>query len=211
MSAEPTRRSPLQHRSTSAAESGALRLAERPLLQKFILRGDAGEASEAVRGAMGLPLPREPLTSAAEGGTAILWLGPDEWMLVMPPADGTARIESLRAALSGIHHQIVGVGDYYTAIEVAGSKAREALMKLTTLDLHPRAFKAGMVAGSLFARTHAVLWQEGDRDGEGGPLFLLIVRWSMADYLWCMLADAGREWGMPEETPIKGERLVIGG
>jgi sarcosine oxidase subunit gamma len=31
----------------------------------------------------------------------------------------------------------------------------------------------------------------------------------MADYLWCLLADAGREWGVPEQVPIKGEVLTI--
>jgi sarcosine oxidase subunit gamma len=31
----------------------------------------------------------------------------------------------------------------------------------------------------------------------------------MADYLWCLLAEAGREWGMPREVPVKGERLTI--
>jgi hypothetical protein len=41
-------------------------------------------------------------------------------------------------------------------------------------------------------------------------MFRLLIRWSMADYLWCLLADAGREWGMPAEVPVKGERLTIG-
>ena len=84
-------------------------------------------------------------------------------------------------------------------------------MKLTTLDLHPRAFKAGMVAGSMFGRTQATLWQVTDdgRVGRGGPLFRLIVRWSMADYLWCLIADAAREWGVPEEQPVEGETLTV--
>ena len=94
-------------------------------------------------------------------------------------------------------------------IEVSGPKARAALMKLTTLDLHPRAFKAAMAAGSMFGRTHATLWQVADDATEGGPLFRLIVRWSMADYLWCLVADAGREWGMPEQLPVGGEKLTI--
>jgi sarcosine oxidase subunit gamma len=31
----------------------------------------------------------------------------------------------------------------------------------------------------------------------------------MADYLWCALANAGAEWGVPEQVPVKGERLTI--
>ena len=31
----------------------------------------------------------------------------------------------------------------------------------------------------------------------------------MADYLWCLVADAAREWGVPEEQPVEGETLTI--
>ena len=89
-------------------------------------------------------------------------------MLVTAPAEGERRAEAARGALAGMHHQLVAVGDYYTLIEVSGPHAREALMKLTTLDLHPRAFKAGMVAGSMFGRTQATLWQVTDDDPEVG-------------------------------------------
>jgi heterotetrameric sarcosine oxidase gamma subunit len=82
-------------------------------------------------------------------------------------------------------------------------------MKFTTLDLHPRAFKAGMAAGSMFGRAHATLWQVTDDAAEGGSHFRLIVRWSMADYLWCLIADAAREFGTPETLPIGGETLTI--
>ena len=83
-------------------------------------------------------------------------------------------------------------------------------MKLTTLDLHPRAFRAGMVTGSVFGRANATIWQPLDDAAEGGPAFRLFIRWSMADYLWCLIADAGREWGVPEQVPVKGEVLTIG-
>jgi sarcosine oxidase subunit gamma len=99
------------------------------------------------------------------------------------------------------------VSDAYTAIEVGGIEARAALMKVTTLDLHPRAFKARQVAGSLFGRANAWLWLDRESTANG-PHFQLIVRASFADYLWCLLAAAGREWGMPEEAPASGETLL---
>jgi sarcosine oxidase gamma subunit len=72
--------------------------------------------------------------------------------------------------------------------------------------VHPRAFRAGMVAGSVFAHANALLWLPLGGDEEA---FQLFVRWSMADYLWCVIAEAGREWGVPEEFPVKGERLTV--
>jgi sarcosine oxidase, subunit gamma len=205
-----SRRSPLFNRRPIEGEGGALRIAERPFIGKFILRANPLEAVEPLRAALGLGLPFDPLTSSTSGGTSFLWLGPDEWMLVTGPDTAERVAAAVLTALAGIHHQLVAVSDYYTIIEVAGPNAREALMKLTTLDLHPRAFKAGMVTGSIFGKANATIWQTADDSTDGGPVFQLFIRWSMADYLWCLIANAGREWGVPEEIPVKGERLTIG-
>jgi sarcosine oxidase subunit gamma len=190
-------------------EGGAVRLAERAFLGKFILRANHADAAERLYSALGCALPGEPLASASAGEVAWLWMGPDEWMLVTGPDQTEATSGKAREALAGTRHQFVDVGDYYTVIEVAGPKARELLMKLTTLDLHPRTFRAGMTTGSVFGRANATIWRATEDATDGGPVFRLFIRWSMADYLWCALADAGRQWGVPEQVPVKGERLTI--
>ena len=204
--ARPVRRSPLAHRAAIAGEG--VRIAERPFLGKFILRADPHEAVERLRVALGLGLPFDPSTSSTNGETSFLWMGPDEWMLVTPPGEAETRRREAADVLAGTHHQLVDVSDYYTVIQVAGARARELLMKLTTLDLHPRAFRPGMVAGSIFGRANATVWQMPEEEA-GEPVFRLFIRWSMADYLWRLLANAGREWGLPEQAPIKGEVLTI--
>lgn len=206
--AEPVRRSPLSHRKAVAAADGALRMREQPFLGKFVLRGPVDALESPVAEALGAALPSEPLASAEWEEGAALWLGPDEWMLV-GDGDAMARLgQRLHDALAGKHHQLVDVSDYFTVIELAGAPAWQALSKATTLDLHPRAFPAGMVAGGTFGHALATVWRPR---GEGGrPAFRLFVRWSMADYLWCLLAECGREWGLPAEKPVTGERLAIG-
>jgi sarcosine oxidase subunit gamma len=205
----PVRRSPLAHRPPIAGEGDAVRMAELPFLGKFILRADPYEAVERLRAALGLGLPFDTLTSSTEGATSFLWMGPDEWMLATAPDEAQERSRIAAEALAGTHHQLVDVTDYYTVIELSGTKARELLMKLTTLDVHARAFRVGMVTGSVFGRANATIWQALDDAAEGGPTFRLFIRWSMADYLWCLIADAGREWGVPEQSPVKGEKLTI--
>jgi sarcosine oxidase subunit gamma len=206
----PVRRSPLAHRTSIVGAAGAIRMAEAAFLGKFILRADPDEAVERLREALGLGLPFDALTSSRSGETAFLWMGPDEWMLVTGPGEADARRDQASAALAGTHHQLVDVTDYHSSIDLGGPRSRELLMKLTTLDLHPRAFRLGMVTGSVFGRANATIWQTGDDGIEGGPEFRLFIRWSMADYFWCLLADAGREWGVPPQTPLKGEVLTIG-
>jgi heterotetrameric sarcosine oxidase gamma subunit len=199
----PERRSPLAHREAIQGRDGLVRLGELAFLEKFVLRAERGEAAERLR-ELGLGLPFDPLTSSTADGVSLLWMGPDEWMLVTPP-EAAQRASGVGAALAGTHHQLVDVSDYYTAIEVAGPKARELLMKLTTLDLHPRSFRSGMTTGAIFGRANAVLWLPLDQP----EAFRLFIRWSMADYLWCLLANAGREWGVPVQVPEKGERLTV--
>ena len=207
--ATPVRRSPLLHRSPIGGRDGEARLWELPFLGKFILRVDPHAAGEPLRDALGLGLPFDALTSSTSAEASWLWFGPDEWMLVTAPDDPDRHEGRAREALEGVSHQIVDVTDFYTVICVGGGRARELLMKLTTLDMHPRAFTAGMVAGSVFARVNAVLWLPAAGRDEADPAFRLLIRWSMADHLWCALAEAVREWGVAEQRPVAGEALTI--
>lgn len=192
---EPVARGPLDGRRDLSGEGVALRIV--PFRAKFVLRGEPDAIRGPVQETLGLALPEPGRMSAGEDAT-ILWIGPDEVWLLGEPGGIAPR-------LSGIHHQLVDVSDYYAEIELSGSHAREVLMKLSTLDLHSRGFSAGRVAGSMFGRTQATLWQARSDDAEGGPVFRLLVRWTMADYLWCVLAEAGREFGLPAQEPLSGE------
>ena len=202
---EIRRRTPLHTRKPLEAPGSVARIAELPFLGKLVLRVDPAAGSEPVEEAVGIPLPVEACTATGDAATAILWIGPDEFWVITPADKQQTAIEALETDLSGQHHQVADVTAYYTAIEIAGPRAREMLMKLTMLDLDARAFTAGQVAGSMFAAAQAYLWQVADDEAEGGPVFRLFVRRSMADYLWCLLAEAGFEWGMPGQTPLGGE------
>jgi sarcosine oxidase, subunit gamma len=180
-------------------------MTELRFLGKLVLRVDPGAAGDAVAEAVGSALPDEACTSTRHGETAILWIGPDEFWIITPADDQRRVADALELGLAGVHHQVADVSSYYTVIELAGRRAREMLMKLTTLDLHPRAFADGQVAGSMFASAQGTLWQTAPDDAERGPVFRLFVRRSMADYVWCLLAEAGVEWGMPRQAPLSGE------
>jgi len=201
-------RSPLSHRDPIASANGTLALKELKFLGKFVLRGADDEIGAAVAAALGGAWPAVALATAEWENGTVLWLGPDERMVVVSDVEAIEIAGVFRAALAGMHHQFVEVSDYYTVIEITGGPAWKHLSKTTTLDLHPRAFPPGMAAGGTFGHAQAILWQtRGNPDDM--PAFRLIVRWSMADYLWCLLAECGREWGLPAQAPVAGERLTI--
>ena len=201
------RTSPLAHRHPLAGDNGLVSLAERPFLGRIVLRARADLADAASIAILGGDLPKRVARTMASDNATIFWIGPDEWMIITAPEAEPAIAAALDEALAGIHHQVTIVSDYYTAVEIAGPRARTLLSKLTTLDMHPRAFRPGEVRAGLFARINGILFQRRADEATGGPAFDLSVRWSMADHLWCTLAMAGREWGLPHQRPRAGEPL----
>jgi len=203
----PVRLSPLAAREPIEAPDGLLSLAERPFEAKLILRADGKAASKAAK-AVGVELP-DACRFAEADGILFGWLSPDEWLVMGAPDTEQDLTDRMTKTMGAASHLISNVTDYYTSLSYAGLKAREALMKLSTLDLHPRGFQQGDIKGSVFMHANAWLSQRADDNAEGGPSFDLIVRWSFADYLWCALAHSGHEWGLPEQKLVSGERLVI--
>ncbi|MFP4539287.1 MAG: sarcosine oxidase subunit gamma family protein, partial [Dichotomicrobium sp.] len=194
----PYIRGPLGHREAISGGGGAAALNPLGGGPRLILRGNAGVIGAKLRDA-GVALPETACMMAAGEAARTLWLGPDEWMILPADGHGHSLAGAIRDACADTHYQLVDVSDYYTDIGVSGARARDLLGKLTTLDMHPRVFQGGQVKGSMFGRVPAVLRLEPDAVPE---VFALTIRWSHADYLWCLLALAGREYGLPVQEPV---------
>ncbi|MBS7661027.1 sarcosine oxidase subunit gamma family protein [Pseudomonas lalucatii] len=171
--------------------SAGVILREKKLLGHLILRGDGHDStfSAAVHKALGLELP-SALTLVADGETSLQWLGPDEWLLIVPGGSEFEVESKLRAGLAGHHHQVVNVSGGQTIVELSGPKAREVLMKSSSYDVHPRNFPVGKAVGTVFAKSQLVIRRTGEDTWE------LLVRRSFADYIWLWLQDACAEFGL---------------
>lgn len=194
-------RSPLAHRAPVASD--AIRLAERPFEGLVVLRGEFAVVGPPFAAATGLELPRACRGTARGPGLSALWLAPDEWLLATPTvADAAARAAELGGALAGRHHQLVDVSDYYAVLELAGPAVRTLMAKLVTVDLHPRVFRRDQVVGTHLAKATVQLWLVADEDDGEGPAVRVVVRRSLADYVWCLVVAAGREWDLAPATPV---------
>ena len=197
------RRSPLHgRREIVVGDTATLR--EHAFLGKLVLRGDPGALGDGLQDAMGSRGPEESCRSTSAEGRSVLWIGPDERWLVVPAETELDVAKALSDRLGETPHHAVDVTDYYVAIGLSGARARDMLVKLTPLDIHPAVFPVGAVAGTVFGRGQATLWRPAEGSGVLSD-YVLFVRASFADYLWCLLAEAGREYGVPPETPIGGE------
>ncbi|MEU6251218.1 sarcosine oxidase subunit gamma family protein [Streptomyces sp. NPDC047043] len=192
------RTSPLAHleeRMRAAAVTGAhgVALSEWPYIAMVNVRVDpASEAAERIEKALGASLPRHCGHTSTSGPHSVVWLGPDEW-LVLSQAEVAAVVGELREALADDAGSVVDVSANRTTLELSGPAAREVLEKGCPLDLHPRSFGPGRAVSTTVGPVAVVLWQVDD-----APTYRLFPRASFADYLARWLIDAMSQYRGPE-------------
>ncbi|MBV8776379.1 MAG: sarcosine oxidase subunit gamma [Alphaproteobacteria bacterium] len=132
----------------------------------------------------GLPLPLTANRAAAMGPVRVLWLGPDEWLILAEGSsrDLTARLERAVAGRSFALHDL---SSGRTVLELGGRGARALLAAGCGIDLHPRAFAPGDCAQTLLARVPVILDQLDDT-----PRYRILLRRSYAGWLIDWLIDA---------------------
>ncbi|MDK9697446.1 MAG: sarcosine oxidase subunit gamma family protein [Siculibacillus sp.] len=164
----------------------APRFAARPLPPeaRFVFRGREA-AIEAATAAFGLALPRAATRAAEAAERAALWLGPDEWLLLAPEAEGEAVAAAFRTIVAP--HSLVDVSHRNAGLDLVGTKVAEVLNAGCPLDLHLSAFPVGMCTRTLCAKAEIVLWRRAvDR-------FRLECGRSFAPYVHGVLADAAMD------------------
>ncbi|HYH93163.1 MAG TPA: sarcosine oxidase subunit gamma family protein [Candidatus Saccharimonadales bacterium] len=177
----------------SPLEGAALpaRVRELPFLAQVDLRADPTDAAllDRLAAVLGTRLPVEPNTTAIsdDGARHVLWLGPDEWLVLAEPDAGPGLEADLRAAIVNGRGAAIDVSANRTTLSVAGPRARDLLAFGCALDLDPRSFGPGRCAQTLLARANIILVPVGPADE---PAFRVLVRPSFARYLADWLRDA---------------------
>jgi len=198
--AEAKAQTPLHHADLASLvgkgrNNAGVTLREKKLLGHLTLRGDGHDPAFAsgVHKALGLELP-VALTVVAKGETSLQWVGPDEWLLIVPGGQEFAVEQQLRNALAGLHIQVGNVSGGQTLLELQGANVRDVLMKSTSYDVHPNNFPVGKAVGTVFAKSQLVIRRTGEDTWE------LVIRRSFADYWWMWLQDASAEYGLSIEA-----------
>lgn len=183
MTAEVLRRSPLE----------GVRLpgfaVERPFLTHLTLRLRGAHAEVAA--ALGVPLPDAPCTFTSGNGLDVLWMGPDEYLIISEADD--QELESLvRVTISGAAGAVCDVSAQRTTVNLSGAVVRDVLAHGCSIDLDPRVSPPGTCVQTLLARTGIVLIVRGADE------FTVLIRSSFAEYFAAWLVDASIEY---EEVP----------
>lgn len=182
----------------AAARSDDAWICEVAFPAQINLRGDPDEPFiSSVQQCLGCALPTTPNAVTSGNGVDVLWLGPDEWLIVGPEDTNKQLEQVLSRALDGMHAAVVDVSANRTVIELRGSKAREILGKACGLDLHRHSFRPGQCAQTALAKAQVILQQTGDE-----PAYRIFVRNSFATYLGLWLIDAASEYRATAAEPL---------
>jgi len=100
-------------------------------------------------------------TSTRWGDRDVLWLGPDEWLVVGPAGTEATIVAELEEALGDGHSSIVDVSANRVAFDL--ENGLEALSSGCGLDLDPSRWAPGTCSQTLFAQAQVILHQRGER------------------------------------------------
>jgi len=191
------RRSPAEH--LAEAMAAATVTGERAVALREIafttqigvraLPGSAGHQALAAATGVGLPGAVGEVAGDAEG-TAVLWLGPDEFLLTAP--EDAELVGRLSQALGDQPGQVVDLSANRSVLELVGPSAPLVLRKSCPADLHPSVFGVNQAITTTVANIPVLLW----RTSEQG--WRILPRASFTEHAVHWLIDAMTEFGSPE-------------
>lgn len=189
----PVMQSPLHHfglvaKQTPLNDTKGVWANEIPLLGYIALRGSALNTAfvSAASSALGVALPTEPCRMATASWGSVLWLSPDEWLLLCSRTERPALQLGLETALAGIHSQVVDNSGGYTTVLLQGQHAEDVLRHCTVYDTHQ--LTENKVVGSTFGKTSALFFKHALG-------YQLVFRRSFADYIWLYLERSAQPYG----------------
>ena len=154
------------------------------------LRGDIKDKkfSTSIQKVLGITLPDAPRQSTSKETNTLLWLSPDQWLLLCPRTDVEKIIIKLQTALNEVHSLVVDVSDARTIFRLEGTGAKEVVTKGAPIDLSAQDCKAGYVRRLRFAEMAALIHiVSTDASNDSETIDLFVFR-SYAQYAWDWLA-----------------------
>ena len=116
----------------------------------------------------------EPNTTTTWSDRDILWLGPNEWLVVGEAGTEGSIERELADVMADHHHSVVDVSANRVVFDL--TDGRDLLSGGCGLDLDPSHWRPGMCAQTLFGHAQVVLHQLDERTTR------VFVRPSFADY-----------------------------
>jgi heterotetrameric sarcosine oxidase gamma subunit len=167
-------------------------LADVSAMGKVQVEGEG--AAEVLRAAMGGAPEGVGQGWRTQAGEAYS-IRPDLFLVLTPPGgedEALRRLEAARVGAAGLV-TMTDMTHGLAAVSVIGPRCRDVLRKLCALDVSGAAFPNETARATSVAKTRQVIAR---RDVGEALAFTLVGARSLAAYVWEVLAEAGKEFGI---------------
>jgi sarcosine oxidase subunit gamma len=149
------------------------------------LRGDLSSAGfqKAICDLTGTGFPAQR-KAEVNGDKAVLWMSPDELLVLVPYADAVQSVATLRAALADEHHLVENVSDARAVFTLKGADLRDVIAKIAPVDMSADAIGAGDMRRTRFAQVAAGFWMLDNETAQ------VVCFRSVGDYMFDLLCTA---------------------
>ena len=167
---------------------------EKTPVAKINLRGslENKEFVSKIGKILGIILPNKACSTSSKEKFTLLWLGPNEWLLVsnneIPKETNVYELEQI--LFDNISKTNIGaitnVTDHFTIFKLSGSNIFEVLSKGCPFDFSPENFGDNKVVQTILNHVDVTIHRKSGNDVD------LYVRRSFAGYLWDWLKDSAK-------------------
>jgi sarcosine oxidase, subunit gamma len=159
----------------------------KPPATRLILQGGS-DLRLAAASSWGVSFPQDACRAVVREDRAILWLGPDEFLLWDASPNASQSGYALEQAIQPYAHSLVDVSHRQVALQISGPHAATILSGACPLDFDLEAFPVNMCTRTVFAKAEILLWRIAP------DVFHLEVWRSFQPYVTELLAEIGLEF-----------------
>ena len=164
-----------------------IKIQELPYVNKINLRLDPNNNvyMSSCGKILGAVLPTKPNTYVQNEKVKIIWLGPDEWMVINDQENEL--FIKLKNELGDIEASVTNISENRTIIRLSGKKIITLLSKFLVLDLEKNLGTQSSCAQTLFVKVPILLVRNDDNNQ--APVIDLFTNKSHANYIYNLLVD----------------------
>ena len=164
-----------------------IKFQELPYVNKINLRIDPNnnDYMSSCGKILSATLPTNPNTYVKNEKLKIIWLGPDEWMIISNQEKEL--FIKLKNKLEDLESSVTDVSENRTIIRLSGKKIFTLLSKYLVLDMEKSLGTQSSCAQTLFVKVPILLVRNEDNDQI--PVIDIFINRSHANYIYNLLVD----------------------
>ena len=171
-------------------EHAGIKFQELPFMTKINLRGNPNDKKflSSTSKVLNTTLPIRTNTYIKINSLKIIWLGPDEWLIIDEKGDDKKDLFSkLENSIGSQDASVTDVSENRTVIRIMGTKLFTLLAKFLTLNLDNSLNSSSSVAQTLFIKVPVLLMRLHEHNSE--PKIDIFTNRSHTNYVYKILVD----------------------